>query len=117
MGIFTKLEAAALEAVYLRFPGDKAALTAQLASAEFVSRDNTGAGFYTRFKVSSGTPLSGDRTRPAGWTGIDGLENPMGFVLWLTDGYANCIEGFTVEDGTEEIDFTTVGFTLPFDQD
>jgi hypothetical protein len=65
MGSFTQLEEAALHEVCLRFPDDKTALTAQLATAQVQSRENTGAGFYTRFEVTRGNPLSGDRMRAA----------------------------------------------------
>ena len=36
----------------------------------------------------------------------------MGFVLWLQDGYADCLEGFTVDDSTVGIDFTALTFDL-----
>jgi hypothetical protein len=81
MGSFTQLEEAALHDVCLRFPDDKTALTAQLATAQVRSRKNTGAGFYTRFEVTRENPLSGDRMRAAGWTQIDGLVHRMGFIL------------------------------------
>ena len=52
--------------------------------------------------------------RGAGWTQIESLSNPIGFVLWLTEGYAACLEGFTLGDSTVGLDFATVRFTVPF---
>jgi hypothetical protein len=114
VGSFTQLEEAALHNVCLRFPDDKTALMAQLATAQVRSRENTGAGFYTYFEVTRGNPLSGDRMRAAGWTQIEGIVHPMGFILWLENGYANCLEGFTVDGSTVDIDFAAVKFSSPF---
>jgi len=36
----------------------------------------------------------------------------MGFILWLKDGYADCLEGFTVVDSTVGIDLTTLSFEI-----
>ena len=52
--------------------------------------------------------------RSGGWVHIDGLDNPMGFILWLKDGYADCLEGFTVDDSTVGIELATISFALPF---
>ena len=38
----------------------------------------------------------------------------MGFILWIKDGYADCLEGFTVDDSTVGLDLATMNFTLPF---
>jgi hypothetical protein len=113
---FTKLEEAALRDVCLRFPDDKTALMAQLTTAKVRSRENTGVGFYTRIDVEreSSAALKGERMRSGGWAHIDGLDNPMGFILWLRDGYADCLEGFTVADSTVGIDLATISFALPF---
>ena len=98
----------------LGFPDERAALTAQLATAKVRSRENTGAGFYTSFDVARTglAPLSGERMRHGAWAQVDGLENPMGFILWLKDGYADCLEGFTVVDSTVGIDLTTLSFEI-----
>jgi hypothetical protein len=117
METFTQLEKAALDDVCLRFPDHREALRAQLATARVRSRENTGAGFYTRFEVARGNPISGDRMRAAGWTCIDGLDHPVGFILWLTDGYAECLEGFTIDDRTTGLDFASARFTAPFASD
>jgi hypothetical protein len=113
---FTKLEEAALHDVCIRFPNDKIALMAQLTTAKVRSRENTGVGFYTRIDVEreSSAALEGEGMRSGGWVHIDGLDNLMGFILWLRDGYADCLEGFTVTDSTVGLDLAAISFALPF---
>ena len=50
--IFTPLEQAVLEAICRAHPEDRTAFEAQLATAVFVSRENTGCGFFTRFSTN-----------------------------------------------------------------
>jgi hypothetical protein len=115
-GDFTQLERAALADFAERFPADSPTIAAQLNGAVFCTRENTGAGFYTRFAVPRDAgSLSGDRMRSGCWARIDGLKNPFGFVLWLTDGYADCLEGFTVDDSTSDLDLAALNFTLPLE--
>ena len=116
---FTDLEMAALRDVCLRFPDDRSALDAQLATAVVRNRENTGVGFYTHFDVAraSCVPLEGQRMRCGGWVQIRGLNNGMGIILWLVDGYAHCLEGFTVADATVGLDLATLEFTFPFNPD
>ena len=116
---FTALEMATLRDVCLRYPDDRSALDAQLATAVVRSRENTGVGFYTYFDVAraSTVPLKGQRMRSGGWVPIRGLNNGMGLILWLVDGYAHCLEGYTAGDATVGLDLTTLEFTLPFDPD
>lgn len=81
---FTKLEEAALLDVCLQCTTDQAAaLTVQLSTAKVRSRENTGAGFYTRFDVARDRPIPGEWKRPIGWTYVEGLTRPMGFILWI----------------------------------
>ena len=112
---FTKLEDAALLDLRLQCTTDQAAaLTVQLSTAKVRSRENTGVGFYTRFDVARDRPIPGEWKRPGGWTHVEGLTRPMGFILWIQDGYADCLEGFTVDDSTVGLDLATMNFTLPF---
>ena len=110
---FNPLETAALRDICTRFPEDRVVLETQLTSAEVTARENTGAGFYTRFGVShDGAALAGERLRSGGWARVDGFKNPVGFILWLAGGYADCLEGFTIDDSTAGLDFSTVGFDM-----
>jgi len=54
---FTPLEQAVLRAICEMHPVDQAALEGQLSTAMILSRENTGAGFYTRFSVRDTAPI------------------------------------------------------------
>jgi len=94
-------------------PSDRATLEAQLATATLSSRENTGAGFYTRFAVErASSALTGERSRAGPETKIDGLSHGMGFVLWLKEGYADCLEGYSYAESTTGILLEAVGFEI-----
>lgn len=82
-GDFTALERAVLRAICDAHPKDRAALEVQLSTATVLNRENTGAGFYTRFSVkrASNTAIEGERLRRGPAARIDGLEHGMGFIL------------------------------------
>jgi hypothetical protein len=84
---------------------DRTALEAQLATAAVISRENTGAGFYTRFLVEAvpATAIGGKRLREGPTATIGGLQHGMGFILWLNKGYADCLEGYSYQESTVEI--------------
>jgi len=111
---FTALERAVLVWISNRYSADGAALEAQLSTASLLSRENTGAGFYTRFAVdhASCAAIGGMRLRDGPATKIDGLEHGMGFILWLKDGYADCLEGYSYEESTIRIVLEEAGFEL-----
>ena len=112
---FTALEHRVLNAVCEMHPTDRTLLQAQLATAEIDNRENTGGGFYTRFSVKRDAgirlPLH-PRLRDGPGARIDGLAHGMGFVLWLEDGFASCLEGYSYAEHTVDLDFATVGFEL-----
>lgn len=79
-----------------------AALRKQLATATMLSRDLTGKGFYLKFKVSSDADMLFDRlaAKRNFYLGdveaqITALKNGAGFVLWITDGKLDMLEGYT----------------------
>ena len=111
---FTPLERAVLRAICEAHPVDRVALEGQLSTAVVLSRENTGAGFYTRLAIerSSGTPLGGERLRRGPAVRIDGLTHGMGFILWLKDGYADCLEGYCYEESTTRIALERAGFEI-----
>jgi len=111
---FTPLEQGVLRAIYEMHPVDRAALEAQLSTAVILSRENTGAGFYTRFSVKrcSDTAIGGERLRRGPVAKIDGLEHGMGFILWLNEGYADCLEGYCYEETTTKIALEHAGFEI-----
>jgi len=110
---FTPLEKAVFVAICEMHLADRVALDMQLASAAVTRRENTGAGFYTDFEVERTSPptiehgpLGGPEAK------IDGLEHGMGFLLWLANGYAKCLEGYCYDESTVGIDFEQVGFKI-----
>lgn len=113
---FTALESAVLRAICEKELVDRNRrdLEGQLSTAVLVSRENTGAGFYTSFAVNrgSGVPVSGERLRNGPAMRIDGLQHGMGFILWLKDGYAELLEGYSYGESTVEIDFKRAGFEI-----
>jgi hypothetical protein len=111
---FTNLERTVLAAICETHSADRAALEAQLSTATLLSRENTGAGFYTRFKVERGPSraIKGERSRAGPGTKIDGLEHGMGFILWLKEGYADCLEGYSYAESTTGLALEAVGFEI-----
>jgi hypothetical protein len=102
---FSALERAVLDAICEMYSSDRKALEAQLSTATLIGRKNTGAGFYTRFKVErgSGAATRGERSRAGPESKIDGLKHGMGFILWLKEGYADCLEGYSYGESTAGI--------------
>jgi hypothetical protein len=111
---FTPLERAVFRAIWTEHLTDRASLENQLATATFLSRTNTGVGFYTDFSVERipSAILRGERMRHSPNARIDGLVRGMGFILWLNEGYANCLEGYTYDESTAEIALDRTGFTI-----
>ncbi len=112
---FTALERAVFSEICRMHPADKHILEVQLSAARFRSRENTGAGFYTYFTVdhAAGALLGSERKRDGPYeVEVEGVEHGMGFILWLEEGYANCLEGYCNVGSTEKIDFENVKFKL-----
>jgi hypothetical protein len=111
---FTRLERAVLTAICDIYSSDRAALEVQLSTATLLGGENTGAGFYTRFagERSSGYAVTGERLRAGPEAKIDGLEHGMGFILWLKDGYAECLEGYSYGESTTGIALEAVSFEI-----
>ncbi|HKF52838.1 MAG TPA: hypothetical protein VKB26_11040 [Candidatus Acidoferrales bacterium] len=110
----TPLEHAVLRAICKEYPSDRAALEAQLATATVLRRENTGAGFFTYLSVerTSSNPIGGYRLRNGPNAKVEGLEHGMGFILWLKEGYINCLEGYAYAGSTTAIAFDKVSFEL-----
>jgi hypothetical protein len=111
---FTNLERAVLAAICEMHSADRAALEAQLSTATLLSRENTGGGFFTRFVVdrASSVAVGGMRLRDGPAIRIDGLEHGMGFILWLKEGYADCLEGYSYAESTTGLALEGVGFEV-----
>jgi hypothetical protein len=113
--IFTLLERAVLDSIYEMHPEDRPTLQAQLSTAVFVRRENTGCGFFTYFAVdvSSSPPIGGKRLRDGPAARIQGVKHGFGFILWLENGYAHCLEGYNWGEGvTTDLNFEDIKFEL-----
>src|SRR5260370_455301 len=97
-----------------RFPADRAALEEQLSTEHILSRENTAAGFNTRFAVdrASSPAIGGMRLRNGPEAKIRGLEHGMGFILWLKEGYADCLEGYSYADSTTGVVLEATSFEI-----
>ncbi len=111
---FTPLEQAVLRAICEMHPVDQAALEGQLSTATILSRENTGVGFYTRFSIKhcADTVIGGERLRRGPVAKIHGLEHGMGFILWLNEGYSDCLEGYCYQESTTKIALEQAGFEI-----
>jgi hypothetical protein len=111
---FTRLEDSVLNAICEMYPADTDALSAQLLTTTVRSRENSGAGFFTTFDVErdSSVAIEGERLRNGPAAKIDGLQHGMGFILWLKEGYAECLEGYAYAESTIEIDLEQIVFEL-----
>lgn len=111
---FTPLERSVLFAICEMHPEDRTALEGQLSAAVVLSRENTGAGSYTHFCIerSSQTPIEGEHLRRGPEVKIQGLEHGMGFILWLKEGYADCLEGYSYGESTTGIALERAGFEI-----
>src|SRR5260370_26580120 len=110
---FKALEEDVMVAICEIYVDYREALDAQLTSAALAGRENTGAGCYTYFEVKrtvppivEQSPLVGPEAR------IDGLKHGMGFILWLENGYAKCLEGYSYDESTIGVDFEQISFKI-----
>ncbi len=109
----TALERAVLYKIVSQYPEASGVLSAQLSGLSVTGRENTGAGFYTRFAIDSQAPVA-SLASPIGDVAVkvDGLDHGIGFLLWLRDGYMNQLEGFSFEEDTSDIDWTNPSFNI-----
>jgi hypothetical protein len=111
---FTALERAVLAEICRQSGAEGALLERQLATARVIRRDNSGAGFFTEFSVERTTaPLSStERVFGNVSATIEGFQQPLLLFLFMKDGYAEMLEGATVTDKTDMIDFANVRFRI-----
>lgn len=109
---FTPLERAVLNAIVVQHPSEERLLRSQLAAARVVSRENTGGGFYTTFKVTAEGVQPLISRGPLGHVDaeVEGLEFGMGFLISLHEGYVSFLEGYSYEEDTSTLDFSSVDF-------
>ncbi|MCR6658573.1 MAG: hypothetical protein NVV72_04225 [Asticcacaulis sp.] len=118
MTAFTSLEIAVLAAIC---NSQVPSLRALLDTAQMTERENTGHGFYTSFSIDRRLPPVQTPHRlingPVAHMNNMGEGMIMGFILWLEDGYPECLEGFQYGDSLGNTidlkarDLTTLTFT------
>jgi hypothetical protein len=96
---FTPLELSVLDAICIAYGGAHPGIAERVGTAVFLSRENTGHGFYTEFNSTAGVPepswpapIDGPHARMIGM-GEDAL---MGFIMWVNMDGANTLEGFQI---------------------
>jgi hypothetical protein len=79
-----------------------------------ISRENNGHGFYIGFSVDHGSSAAvrGPQRKDGPVAEIDGLKHGMGFILWLKEGYASCLEGFGYGENISSLNLETVNFEV-----
>jgi hypothetical protein len=110
---FTPLERAVLLAICEMHPGDRGALEGQLSTAIVLKRENTGAGFYTRFSIerTSDIAIEGERMKGGPAVSIDGLEHD-GIYSLAKEGYADCLESYCYEESMTGIALHRAGVKI-----
>lgn len=103
------LERAVLLAIAEQCPEHGAALRQQVSSASVAQRENTGVGFYTKLRITDEPRMEGAPS-PLGGIGadVDGMTYGMGFLLWLQDGVAETLEGYTYDDETVGLELSSL---------
>ncbi len=96
------------------YPASVDALRRQLDGAQVVSFENSGAGFFSDIVISAGAPLIMEESPlNGGYGSVCGIEDGMGFIVWLDEGRLSAIEGYCNGNGpTSEIDFSCAAFEL-----
>jgi hypothetical protein len=105
-----KLESAVLWTMCLRT--GTAALRAQVQGATVLSRDNTGAGFYTTLRPNCNAAPIEQKIIGDVVAEINGLQSPMIFLLFVSNGYIDKLEGAAITDSTVDVDFNDVDFKI-----
>lgn len=91
-------------------------LAEQFHLAKVSKREFTGAGFYTTFSVPpQGPRVENNKSFRFGdvQAQIAGLQHGAGFVLFVTNGAIDCLEGYSYEEpwppNTEEFHLSYIG--------
>ena len=88
------------------------ALRVQAAKACLVKQEYTGVGFFCNFEVPSEAPiLRGDFEISDVNAEIEGLTNGAGFVLFISNGQLDMLEGFSYDEPWVQ---TAGGFNLTY---
>lgn len=108
------LERAVLAAIAAQNPHLQRALEAQFAASTVINRENSGAGFFTHFRVdrANAPAVLSEKTLGDVEADIVGLPEPMTFLMFIERGYAVMLEGTALDGDTSELDFDAAVFSL-----
>jgi hypothetical protein len=108
------IERQVLEITAAEYPASADALRRQMDTAQVVSFENSGAGFFSNIAVAADAPLVGEKGHlNAGYGSVCGIEDGMGFIVFLKEGRLSLIEGYCNSSGpTNDIDFSRAAFEL-----
>jgi hypothetical protein len=112
---FTRMEEAALHAIFAETPERAPALERQLSQAAVTERENTGGGFFTTLSVPEDAPRAeGPRVLGYATTArVEGLTEGLGFVLFLKEGRLHLLEGYAMApESTAALDLEALAFTI-----
>jgi hypothetical protein len=107
-----KLERSVLEEMCFRSTDEAHALKNQIENARVLSRKNTGFGFFTYLETNYSVDLINSDTISNVFGKIEGMENPISFVLFIKRGCIHMLEGASIDDKTTEIDFSKCAFEI-----
>lgn len=73
------------------------ALRGQYESAKIESIELSGAGFFANFKIDDSVVVDCDNMQIGDVSGaVNGMDDAVGFVLFIRDGKIDFLEGYTV---------------------
>lgn len=106
------IEREVLEITAAEYPGSAEGLRRQIDTAQVISFENSGAGFFSNLTVApDAPPLSDNSPLNGAYGSVLGVEDGMVFIVFLTDGRLSMIEGYCNGGGpTTDIDFSRVVF-------
>jgi hypothetical protein len=91
-----------------------AVLRQQLEYIKVAKRENTGVGFYTKFTIQERAPRLGEgKSFKFGdvVAEIEGLKHGAGFLLFITDGALDELEGYCYDEAWPK---EVIGFKLAY---
>jgi hypothetical protein len=97
MSKLTSLERRALDAALQGDEPWRADLRKQIEQLDVVSREDTGAGTYTTFRLLPDAPVAAvpagvERDPPTSWADHPGLPGPVSFLVWIQAGSIHELE-------------------------
>lgn len=114
MRLLWPIEREVLEITAAEYPGSAEALRQQIETARVISFENSGAGFFSDLTVADDAPaLSEKSPLSAAYGSVLGIEDGMGFIVFLEDGRLSMIEGYCQGDSPSTvIDFSRAVYKL-----